>query len=121
MFQEYKYIRHVYNGNINKHIYTYEIIDSNFIHQAITETVAPVPVIASDSAAFLVIKTYESKKLDVIPNLFLCNLYFCKKYDWKMDTVLMYQKLYINKYYGVNFNKYYNDLVKYTNKMMVLL
>ncbi len=69
------------------------------------------------------IKEYENRKLDVVRNLFLLNRSILAERDWlDMKTLLKDQNYHIDAMYNnVNFNlKYYNDLVKYSNKMMVL-
>ncbi len=123
MFQTYQYKDISIINQTNTRIYVCEIIDSDFNHQI--KIIEKYPLIISDpvplAIACAIIKTYESKNLDVVKNLFLLNLYICKKYGDEMHYLLCHQKRYINKYYDVDFNKYYDDLVNYTNKMMVII
>ena len=85
-------------------------------------------VAVSVLTAAAVIKEYESRNYnhqEIISNLFLLNMFILKKWWYKdFNQILEYQHEYlIKKYYPEsNFNeKYYDDLVKYTKKMMVIL
>ncbi len=118
MFESYKFIDCSRNKKTNIYIYTYEIIDSSFINKIDIATEVTSQVGEAECAA--VIKIYESKKLNVVKNLFLLNLYICKDYNYKMNDLLYYQKQFMNKYYNVNYDKYYDDLVKYTDRMIIL-
>ncbi len=121
MFQSYRCINYTIDHKKDKFIYTYEIIDSDFSHQInIWSSIKGSAGLGAALGTVATIETYDSKNLDVVKNLFLFNLYICKEYNYKMNTLFFYQRKYINKYYDVDFNKYYDDLVKYTNKMMVI-
>ncbi len=93
---------------------------------------AGAPVIiavgAGAVAASVVIKEYKNRNYnhqEIISNLFLLNIFILKE-NWynSINKILKYQNTYLTKEYypEINFHeKYYDDLVKYTNKMMVLL
>ena len=125
MFQSIKYIVSKYNNETKLYHYHYEITDSDFICTSVV--VAARRRRRAVPAAAAVIKEYESKKYDhkeIISNLFLLNMFLLKK--WKLEDlnqILEHQHKYLTKKYypESNFNeKYYDGLVKYTNKMMVI-
>jgi len=117
MFQSI-YLNYTYDSKTTLYYYHYEITDSDFIsNSSVTAGVAGL------------IKEYESRKYDhkeIIKNLFLLNMFLLKEnYYWfnNINEILEYQnECLIKEYYPEsNFNeKYYDDLVKYTNKMMVI-
>ncbi len=125
MFQSIKYINCIYDNKYKLHHYCYEITDSDFISNSLVAVTGSDLMVQKEAAA--VIKEYESRKYthqEIISNLFLLNMFMLKQ-NWynNMSEILEYQNKYLSrKHYATsNFNeKYYNDLVKYTKKMMVI-
>ncbi len=135
MFQSIKYLSHTHDNKTKLFNFHYEITDSDFISTSYAVVQAATPtnltwIAAAEGAAApsVLIKTYESKNYthqEIIGNLFLLNLCLLKQkwYD-NIKQILEYQNTYLTKEYYPESNfheKYYDDLVKYTNKMMVLL
>ncbi len=129
MFQSIKYVNHTCNNKNNLFHYTYEIIDSDFISISSTAAVGEASVLLADcSAATLVIKEYERRNYthqEIIKNLFLLNIFMLKQ-NWynNINQIFEYQNKYLSKKYFTESNfheKYYDDLVKYTKKMIVAL
>ncbi len=125
MFQSI-YLNYTYDSKTTLYYYHYEITDSDFISNS--SVTAGVAATAAAGAAGL-IKEYESRKYDhkeIIKNLFLLNMFLLKEnYYWfnNINEILEYQNECLTKEYypESNFHEnYYDDLVKYTNKMMVI-
>ncbi len=129
MFQSIIYINCTYDNKTKLYHYSYEITDSDFISNSpVAEAPAAAAVGVADAA--VLIKEYESRKYDhkeIIKNLFLLNMFLLKENCYWYNNIyeiLKYQNTYLTKEYypESNFHEnYYDDLVKYTKKMMVIL
>ncbi len=129
MFKSIKYLNHTYDNKTNLYYYYYEITNSDFISnssEAVTAPAAAVTVAAGSTVA--VIKEYENRNYDhqeIIKNLFLLNMFMINQ-NWfnNINEILEYQNESLTKEYypESNFHEnYYDDLVKYSKKMMVIL
>ncbi len=129
MFQSIKYLNYAYDSKTKLYHYNYEITDSDFISNS-SVTVTAMLAAGSVAKAATLIKTYESKNYthqEIISNLFLLNMVMLKENCYwynNLNEILKYQNTYLTKEYYPESNfheKYYDDLVKYTNKIIVIL
>ncbi len=129
MFQSIKYVNCIYDNKTDLYHHGYEITDSDFISNSPASSVVPswwsTSSVASPLAAL--IKEYERRKYahqEIIKNLFLLNMFLLKEnWYYNMNEILQHQNTYLTSehYLKSNFHeKYYDDLVKYTKKMMVI-
>ncbi len=131
MFQSIEYLNYTYDNKNKLYHHSYKITDSDFISNSTIPAAreAAVGTTAEVGDAAAIIKTYENRNYahqEIIKNLFLLNMFLLKEnwYVYNINQILEYQNKYLTKEYypEINFNeKYYNDLVNYTDKMMVLL
>jgi len=139
MFQSIKYVSCIYDNKTNLYHYHYTLTDSDFVsysYVSINEAGAlgssplGVAAVRATSTAIFLIKQYENRNYnheEVMKNLFLLNMFLLKQKFFQynnINEVLEYQNKYLIKDYYPESNfheKYYKDLVKYTNKMMVII
>jgi len=113
MFKSIEYIRY----DQLSYSYIYKLIDSDF-----ECTVSAASSSPTARRALAIISEYKRRNLPVLSNLFLYNLYICKKYNYSFEESLEYQNKYVDKYYpNIKFsNIYYNDLKNMWDKYNIL-
>ncbi len=135
MFKSYKYLGWKYDSKSKQYNFNYKIIDSEFTCESSAAITTPLRatrearVKCSEAGIFFVfIKEYEKRKIPVIQNLFLLNHFFLTQIGYsnvprQYKTHLKFLFKNIDYYFPeAQFNnKYYEDIIKYTNKMMILI
>ena len=130
MFKSIVYIDGAYDSHNSLYLYQYKIIDSDFVGITTIKVSRCAPMFATCDpirSVAAIIKEYQNINCsheELIINLFLINIFILQRnwYD-NMNEILSCEYSYLNKeyYHEIDFRKYYNDLVKYTKKIMVLV
>ncbi len=110
MFQSYSVTSYLETSFGSEYIYY--LIDSDFTKTLYSHIGGRLGIITA------ICDEYNKRNIDVIPNLFLLMLLFCKQYKITFSAQLAMFK---HPDFYLLYDKYYNDLEQYSKKMLILL